>query len=59
MKKLSEEIVKGIKTEPAIKSICDAGASELPGDADALARHMVAEKLKWKKVIDVAKLKPQ
>ena len=59
VKKLSEEIVKGIKTDPAIKKIRDAGASELPGDADALARHMVAEKLKWKKVIDVAKLKPQ
>ena len=59
VKKLSDEIVKGVKSEAVIKKIRDAGASELPGDADALARHMVAENVKWKKVIDAAKLEPQ
>ena len=57
--KLSEEIVKGIKSEAVIKRIRDAGASELPGDAADLTKHMVAENVKWKKVIDAAKLEPQ
>ena len=57
--KLSEEIVKGIKSEAMIKKIRDAGASELPGDAAALTKHMVSENVKWKKVIDAAKLEPQ
>ena len=56
---LSEEIVKGIKSEAMIKKIRDAGASEFPGDAAALAKHMVTENVKWKKVIDAAKLEPQ
>lgn len=57
--RLSAEIVKGVKSEPVIKKIRDAGASELPGDAQALSRHMVAENAKWKKVIEAAGLKPQ
>lgn len=57
--RLSVEIVKGLRSEPVIKKIRDAGASELPGDAAALAKHMVAENEKWKKVIDAAKLEPQ
>ena len=56
VKKLSHEIVKGIKCEPAIKKIRGAGASELPGDAEDLARHMVAENKKWKYVIDAANI---
>jgi hypothetical protein len=51
--------VKGIKSEPAIKKIRDAGASELPGDAEDLARHMVAENRKWKYVIDAANIQRQ
>ncbi|MBX9946785.1 MAG: tripartite tricarboxylate transporter substrate binding protein [Reyranella sp.] len=57
--RLSVEIVRGLKSEPVIKKIRDAGAAELPGDAEALTRHMVAENAKWKKVIDAAKLEPQ
>lgn len=57
--RLSAEIVKGVKSEPIIKKIRDAGASELPGDAQALSRHMVAENAKWKKVIEAAGLTPQ
>ena len=37
----------------------DAGASELPGDAEALTKHMVAENVKWKMVIDAAGLEKQ
>ena len=58
-KAVSDEIVKGTKSEAVIKKIRDAGASELSGDAAALAKHMVAENAKWKKVIDAAKLEPQ
>jgi len=57
--RLSAEIVKGVTSEPVIKKIRDAGASELPGDAQALSRHMVAENAKWKKVIETAGLQPQ
>jgi tripartite-type tricarboxylate transporter receptor subunit TctC len=57
--KLSEEVVRGCKLEANIKKMRDAGASELPGDAEALARHMVAENVKWKKVIDAAGLEKQ
>jgi tripartite-type tricarboxylate transporter receptor subunit TctC len=57
--KLSAEIVKGVKSEAVIKKIRDAGAAELPGDAAALAEHMVGENAKWKKVIETAKLEAQ
>jgi tripartite-type tricarboxylate transporter receptor subunit TctC len=59
VKKLSYEIVKGIKSEPVIKKIRDAGASELPGDSEDLIRHMVAENRKWKYVIDAANIQRQ
>jgi len=57
--KLSDEIVKGIKSEPAIKKIRDAGASALPGNAEDLARYMVAENRKWKYVIGAANIQRQ
>lgn len=59
VKRLSDEIVKGVRNEATIKKIRDAGAAELPGDAAALSRHMVSENEKWKKVIAAAKLEPQ
>jgi hypothetical protein len=37
----------------------DAGASELPGTAEELAKQMVTETAKWKKVVDAAGLVPQ
>jgi tripartite-type tricarboxylate transporter receptor subunit TctC len=58
-KKLSDDIVKGIRSEAAIKRIRESGASELPGNTEDLARHIVAERIKWKRVIDAAKLEPQ
>jgi tripartite-type tricarboxylate transporter receptor subunit TctC len=58
-KKLSDEIVKGIRSDAAVRKIRESGASELPGNTDDLARHIVAERIKWKRVIDAAKLEPQ
>jgi hypothetical protein len=58
-KKLSDDIVRGIRSEAAIRRIRESGASELPGNTDDLARHIVAERIKWKRVIDAAKLEPQ
>jgi tripartite-type tricarboxylate transporter receptor subunit TctC len=57
--KLSDDIVKGIKSEPTIRKIRDAGASELPGNAEDLARHMLAENRKWKYVIGAANIQRQ
>jgi tripartite-type tricarboxylate transporter receptor subunit TctC len=57
--KLSDEIVKGIRSEPAIKKIRDAGALEMPGNAEDLARHMVAENRKWKYVIGASNIQRQ
>jgi len=59
VKKLSDEITKGIRSEAVIKKIRDAGAAELPGDAAALVKQMETENAKWKKVIAAAKLEPQ
>jgi len=59
VKKLSDEITKGIKSEAVIKKIRDAGAAELAGDSAALLKHMETEYAKWKKVVEAAKLEPQ
>jgi tripartite-type tricarboxylate transporter receptor subunit TctC len=59
VKKLSDELVKASKSPDVIKKIRDAGAAELGGSSDDLAKHMVAENAKWKKVIEAAKLEPQ
>ena len=52
VKKLSDEITKGIRSEAVIKKIRETGAAELPGDAAALVKQMESENVKWKKVID-------
>jgi tripartite-type tricarboxylate transporter receptor subunit TctC len=59
VQKLSDELVKASKSPDVIKRIRDAGASELGGSSEELAKHMAAENIKWKKVIDAAKLEPQ
>jgi tripartite-type tricarboxylate transporter receptor subunit TctC len=59
VKKLSDEIVKGIKSETAIRKIRESGASERPGNTEDLAKHITAERIKWKQVIEAAKLEPQ
>jgi tripartite-type tricarboxylate transporter receptor subunit TctC len=59
VKKLSDEIVKGIKAETAIRKIRESGALEHPGNTEDLAMHITAERIKWRKVIEAAKLEPQ
>jgi tripartite-type tricarboxylate transporter receptor subunit TctC len=59
VRKLSDEIVKGIGSEGAIRKIRDSGASERPGNTEDLAKHITAERIKWKQVIEAAKLEPQ
>jgi tripartite-type tricarboxylate transporter receptor subunit TctC len=59
VKKLSDEIVKGIKSETASRKIREAGALEHPGNTEDLAMHVTAERIKWRKVIEAAKLEPQ
>ena len=59
VKKLSDELVKASKSPDVIKRIRDAGAAELGGSSEDLAKHMTAEYAKWKKVVEAAKLEPQ
>ena len=59
VKKLSDNIVQGLKSEPVVRRIRECGASERVGNAEELARHIGAERTKWKKVIEAARLKPQ
>jgi len=59
VKQLSGEIVKGIKSETAIRKIRESGALERPGTTEDLAKHITAERIKWKQVIEAAKLEPQ
>lgn len=59
VKKLSDEIVKGIRSETAIRKIRESGASERPGNTEDLAQHIAAERIKWKKVIEAAKVERQ
>ena len=59
VKKLSDVIVMGIKSEAASRKIREFGASERPANTEDLAKHITAERIKWKKVIEAAKLEPQ
>jgi len=59
VQKLSDEIVKGGKSPAVIKKIRDTGASDLIGTADELAEQIKRETVKWKKVVNAAKLEPQ
>jgi tripartite-type tricarboxylate transporter receptor subunit TctC len=59
VKKLSDALVVASKTPDVIKRIRDAGAAELGGSSTDLARHIDAEYVKWKKVVEAARLEPQ
>ncbi|SKA33551.1 Tripartite-type tricarboxylate transporter, receptor component TctC [Enhydrobacter aerosaccus] len=59
VKKLSDDLVKASKDPEVIKRIRDAGAAELGGSSEDLARFMAAETVKWRKVVEAAKLEPQ
>ena len=57
--KLSDEIGKGVRSADMDKRIRDAGCAPLPGNAADLAKHIAAETVKWKQVVDAAGLKPE
>jgi len=59
VKKLSDEIVRGGKSDEVIKKVRDAGAGELVGTDEELVAHIKRETVKWKKVVETAKLEPQ
>ncbi|MBY0319699.1 MAG: tripartite tricarboxylate transporter substrate binding protein [Reyranella sp.] len=59
VKKLSDELVRASKLPDVIKRIRDAGAADLGGSSEDLAKHIAAETIKWKKVVEAAKLEPQ
>lgn len=59
VQKLSAEIVKGGKSPEVVKKVRDAGAGELVGTDEELAVHIKKETVKWKKVVEAAKLEPQ
>ncbi|HTE80057.1 MAG TPA: tripartite tricarboxylate transporter substrate binding protein [Reyranella sp.] len=59
VQKLSDELVKGGKSPAVIKKIRDTGASDLIGTADELAEQIKRETIKWKKVVEAAKLEAQ
>jgi tripartite-type tricarboxylate transporter receptor subunit TctC len=59
VKKLSDKIVQGLKSDAVVRKIRECGASERAGNSQELARHIGAERTKWKKVIEAAKLEPQ
>jgi tripartite-type tricarboxylate transporter receptor subunit TctC len=59
VKKLSDEIGRGVQVPEVVQKIRDAGMSPLQGSSEVLAKHIAAETVKWKKVADAAKLKPE
>ena len=58
VKRLSDDLVKGIPSEAALRKIRDCGAAARPADADELVRHIAGEKAKWQRVIRSAQLEP-
>jgi tripartite-type tricarboxylate transporter receptor subunit TctC len=59
VKKLSDEVVRGVQLPEVVQKIRDAGMSPMIGASDVLAKHIAAETVKWKKVADTAGLKPE
>lgn len=57
--KLSDAVAGGVRSAAMQDQFRGVGAVPLPGSADALARHIVSETVKWKKIVDAAGLKPQ
>jgi tripartite-type tricarboxylate transporter receptor subunit TctC len=57
--KLSDAVVRGVRSAEMQQRFRAVGAVPLPGSADVLARHIAAETVKWKKIVDAAGLKPQ
>lgn len=59
VKLLSDAIVDGIKSDEMQKKMRGVGALPLPGTSEQLAKHIAAETVRWKKIVDAAGLKPE
>lgn len=59
VKLLSDEITRSVRSEELQKKMRGVGALPLPGSSEDLARHIAAETVQWKKIIDAAGLKPE
>ncbi len=55
---LSEAVTAGVRSAELQRQIREVGAVPLPGTAADLARHVAAETVKWKKIVDAAGLQP-
>jgi tripartite-type tricarboxylate transporter receptor subunit TctC len=56
--RLSDDLVKGIASEAALRKIRVCGATARPANADELVQHIAGEKAKWQRVIRSAQLEP-
>ena len=59
VKLLSNEIVGAVKSDEMQKKMRSVGAIPMPGSSEDLARHISAETVRWKKIVDAAGLKPE
>ena len=59
VKLLSDEIASGVRSEEVQAKMRSVGAIPMPGSSEELARHISAETVRWKKIVDAAGLKPE
>ena len=59
VKLLSNEIVDAVKSDEVQAKMRSVGAIPMPGSSEELARHISAETVRWKKIVDAAGLKPE
>lgn len=59
VKLLSNEIVGAVKSDEVQAKMRSVGAIPMPGSSEELARHISAETVRWKKIVDAAGLKPE
>ncbi|MCA0248114.1 MAG: tripartite tricarboxylate transporter substrate binding protein [Proteobacteria bacterium] len=59
VKLLSNEIASAVKSDEMQKKMRSVGAIPMPGSSEELARHISAETVRWKKIVDAAGLKPE
>jgi tripartite-type tricarboxylate transporter receptor subunit TctC len=59
VKRLSDEIVKGVRSDEMQAKMRSVGALPMPGSAEELAKHISVETTRWKKIVDAAGLKPE
>ena len=59
VKLLSDEIASGVRSDEVQAKMRSVGAIPMPGSSEELARHISAETVRWKKIVDAAGLKPE